>query len=93
MKTLQEYDLEFKPNNIVKSQGLCKLVTQGDDIEEQEEDGWQDAPIIYTQRVPYVSSIEGSCYNDLKYYLQHGTTPNNLNAKQKRVLRLKYLQY
>jgi hypothetical protein len=75
MTTLQEYDLEFKPANIVKGQGLCKLVTQGDDIEEQEEDGWQDEPIMYTQQVPYVPAIEGSCYNDLKYYLQHGTTP------------------
>jgi hypothetical protein len=28
MMTLQEYDLEFKPTNIVKGQGLCKLVTQ-----------------------------------------------------------------
>jgi hypothetical protein len=42
MTSLQEYDLEFKPANIVKGQGLCKLVTQGVDVEEQEEDGWQD---------------------------------------------------
>jgi hypothetical protein len=84
MTTLQEYDLEFKPANIVKGQGLCKLVTQGADIEEQEEDGWQDEPIMYTQQVPYVPAIEGSCYNDLKYYLQYGTTPDHLNAKKKR---------
>jgi hypothetical protein len=48
-RALQEYDLEFKPTNIVKFQGLCKLVTQGVDIEEQEEDGWKDEPIMYTQ--------------------------------------------
>jgi hypothetical protein len=69
MTYLQEYDLEFKPTNIVKGQVLCKLVTQGDDIEEQEEDGWQDESIMYTQHVPYVPAIEGSYYNDLKYYL------------------------
>jgi hypothetical protein len=84
MTTLQEYDLEFKPTNIVKGQGLCKLVTQGDDDEEQEEDGWKDEPTMYTQQVPYVPAIEGSYYNDLKYYLQHGTTPDHLNAKKKR---------
>jgi hypothetical protein len=33
MKDMQEYDLEFKPSNIVKGEGLCKLVTQGVDVE------------------------------------------------------------
>jgi hypothetical protein len=91
MTDLQEYDLEFKLANIVNGQGLCKLVTQGDDVEEQEEDGWKDEQIMYTQQVVYVPSIEESCYNDIKYYLQHGTTPDHLNAKQRRVLRFKYL--
>jgi hypothetical protein len=81
MTTLQEYDLEFKLANVVKGQGLCKLVTQGVDDEEQEEDGWQDEPTMYTQQVPYVLTIEGSYYNDPKYYLQHGTAPDHLNAK------------
>jgi hypothetical protein len=31
MTTLQEYDIEFKLANIVKDQGLCKLVTEGAD--------------------------------------------------------------
>jgi hypothetical protein len=59
MTTLQEYDLEFKPANIVKGQGLCKLVMQGTSDEEQEEDGWKDEPMMYTQQVPYVPTIEG----------------------------------
>jgi len=49
MRSLQEYDLEFKPANIVRGQGLCKLLTQGDDVEEQEEDGCKNEPIMYTQ--------------------------------------------
>jgi hypothetical protein len=80
---LQEYDLEFKPSNIVKGQILCKLVTQGADVEEQEEDGWKYETIMYTQQVPYVPSIEISCYNDLKYYQQYGTTPDHLSVKKK----------
>jgi hypothetical protein len=75
MKTLQEYDLEFKPANIVKGQGLCKLVTQDMGDENQEEDGWKEEPTMYTQQVPYILVVEDSYYNDLKYYLQHGTTP------------------
>jgi hypothetical protein len=50
-------------------------VTQDTNDEEQEEDGWKDEPTMYTQQVPYILAIEGSYYNDLKYYLQHGTTP------------------
>jgi hypothetical protein len=91
--SLQEYDLEFKPTNIIKGQGLCKLVTKEVDAKEQEDDGWKDEQIMYTQQVSYVPTIEGSSYNDIKYYLQHGTTPDHLNAKKRRELRLKYLQY
>jgi len=39
---------------------------------------------MYTQQVAYVPTIEGSYYNDLKYYLQHGKTPDHPNAKQKK---------
>jgi hypothetical protein len=69
------------------------LVTQDIDDEDQEEDGWKEDPTMYTQHDPYIPVVEGSYYNDLKYYLQHGTTPEHLNTKQKRALRLKYLQY
>jgi hypothetical protein len=93
MTSLQEYDLEFKPTNIIKGQGLCKLATGIIDVENQEEDGWQEEPTLYMQQVPYVPSVENYYYNDLKYYLQHGTTPDHLNAKQKRALRMKSTQY
>jgi hypothetical protein len=63
------------------------------DYEDQEEDGWQEEPTLYTQQAPYIPSIENSWYNDLKYYLQHGTAPDHLNAKQRRALRLKSAQY
>ena len=32
--TLQEYDLKFKPASIVKGHGLCKLMTESKDNEE-----------------------------------------------------------
>jgi hypothetical protein len=56
------------------------------DSEDQEEDGWKEEPTLYTQQVPYVPSIENSWYNDLKYYLQHGTLliilmPNKKSTK------------
>ena len=38
MTALQEYDLEFKPTAVVKGQGLCKLMTEGQNIEENSRD-------------------------------------------------------
>ena len=35
---LQEYDLKFKPASIVKGQGLCKLMAEGKDNEENSQD-------------------------------------------------------
>ena len=58
------------------------------DSEDQEEDGWQEESTMYAQHVPYIPTIEGSYYNDLKHYMQHGTPPYHLNAKHKRALRL-----
>jgi hypothetical protein len=49
MISLEEYDLEFKPTKIVKVQHLFKLVTQNKGDENQEEDGWQEEPNMYTQ--------------------------------------------
>jgi hypothetical protein len=85
MTELQEYNLDFKLANNVKGQGLYKLVTQDTNDEYQEEDRWQDEPTMYTHQVPYIPTTEGSYYNDLKYYLQHGTIPNHLNVSFKLV--------
>jgi hypothetical protein len=52
------------------------LETRITDSEDQEEDGWKEEPNLYTQQVPYVPSVENSCYNDLKYYIQHGMNLN-----------------
>lgn len=36
MIVLQEYDLEIKPSNIIRGQGLCKLAVESQDQEEEE---------------------------------------------------------
>jgi hypothetical protein len=68
-------------------------VTQDTGDEDQEEDRMERGTNMYTQQAPYIPIIEGSYYNDLKYYLQHDTTPDHLNDQKKRALRLKSLQY
>ena len=49
--------------------------------------------LLHHPLLPYFPTIEGSYYNVLEYYLQCGTSPNYLNAKQKRALRLKSTKY
>ena len=41
----------------------------------------------------YVLTPKLSWYNDIKYYLNHGTTPQSLEPNKKRVLRLKSTKY
>jgi hypothetical protein len=48
MTSLQEYDLKFKLTDIIKGQGLCKLVTGIIDVGNQEENGWKEEIILYT---------------------------------------------
>jgi hypothetical protein len=59
------------------------------DSENQKEEGWQEEPILYAQQPPYVPTLENSWYNDLKQYLQHGTSPEHLNAKQEKRTEIK----
>ena len=93
---LQEYDLEIKPSKIVRGQGLCKLMVEGNDdemraVEEEKlelEEGISQVAINvnFEQR-------QDSWYADLKQLLITGAPPEGLNPKQKRALRLKAQPY
>jgi len=63
------------------------------DSKNRKEEGWQEKLVLYAQQHPYVSTLRNSWYSDLKQYIQHDTSLEHLNAKQKRVMRLKYAQY
>jgi hypothetical protein len=88
MTSLQEYDLKKTPAQIVRGQGLCKLVV--DSVEEQESQ-------INTSTVNQHNETQVSCtqvvanswYDDIKLYLTYGSTPYHLDHKNKRALRLK----
>ena len=43
--------------------------------------------------VLYIFAAMNSWYNDLKYYLTHKRSPNNLDAQKRQALRLKSSQY
>jgi hypothetical protein len=92
MTSLQEYDLEIKPTQIVRGQGLCKLVVDSVNPPDNEpvlpdETLSDETQIFCTQTMP------NSWYNDIKFYLIHGTTPQHLDPKRRRELRLKYAPF
>jgi hypothetical protein len=88
MTSLQEYDLEIVPAQIVRGQGLCKLVV--DSVEKLESqintstvNQHDEKQISCTQTVP------NSWYENIRFYLLHGTAPRNIDPKNRRALRLK----
>ena len=77
--SLQEYDLEIKPSKHVKGQGLCKLMAEALDLQEDEE-GWENEADMLEREVLYILASTNSWYNDLKYYITQESNPIYLDA-------------
>ena len=79
---MQEYDLEINRAKLVKGQGLCKLIAEALDPQEEEE-GWDNEADMMQREVLYIPTLIDSWYNDLKYYLTHGSIPSHLDARKR----------
>ena len=90
MTALQEYDLEFKLTSIVKGQGLCKLMTEG---QNNEESSWHNEAELHMVDVCPLFTAPDSWYRDLVHYLQEGYFPEHWSPKQRRALHLKSTLY
>ena len=93
LTTFQEYDLEIKLAKLVKGQGLCKIVAEAQDLQMEQEEGWENEVDLMQNEVLYMPTSTNSWYNDMKYYLTHKSSPNHLDSHKKRDLRLKYAEY
>lgn len=93
--TIQEYDVEIKPTNLVRGQGLCKLVAKSQKALHgiPPKSGWENEIEMFSNEMLPFSDEHNSWYNDLKIFLHHGTCPNHLSYKAKRALKLKSSQY
>lgn len=89
LTSLQEYELEINPTQLVKGHGLCKLAEEALDLQEEEEEGWDNEYDMLQREVLYIPALSNSWYNDLKYYLTHGSNPSHLDAVKIKDLRLK----
>ena len=88
--TLQEYDLEFKRTTIIKGQGLCKLMAEG---QNNEDNDWEnEAELHIIDICPIFTALE-SWYRDLVYYLQQGYLLKHWSSKKQRELHLNSNSY
>jgi hypothetical protein len=87
--SLQEYDLEITPAQIVRGQGLCKLVDDSAAGQQEESDtsnlGQRDQSLICCTQNPVIP-----WYDDVRFCLEHGSSPHHLDPAKRRVLRLNY---
>ena len=80
---LQEYDLEFKLATIFKGKGLCKLMTES---QNNEDNNWENEAELHIVDVcPLFTALE-SWYRDLVHYIQEGYLPEHWNPKHRRAL-------
>lgn len=75
-------DLEIKPTKLVCGKGLCQLIVENNQ-EEQERDVSEDLP-----RVLFVSTTN-EWYSNIAYFLTYGECPAHLSFKEKRNIKLK----
>ena len=50
------------------------------DLQKEEEEGWENEVDMLQREVLYIPASTNSWYNDLKYYLIHGSSPSHLDA-------------
>ena len=92
MTALQEYDLEIKPTKIVRGQGLCWLTSQSNDPENQQAD-WEQEEATPTSFVNALETAASDWYDHIIFFLHNGFSPETLDPKKCRALRLKSAPY
>jgi hypothetical protein len=86
--SLQEFDLEITPAQIVRGQGLCKLVVDSE-TEQQEVNDTSHLEQHDQSMICCTQNLVSPWYDDIRHYLQHGSTPHHLDPAKRRALRLK----
>jgi hypothetical protein len=90
MTSLQEYDLEITPAQIVRDQGLCKLVV---DLVEKSESQINTSTVNQHKKISCTQTALNAWYENIRFYLLHGSAPRNLDPKNRKSLRLKFASF
>jgi hypothetical protein len=86
--SLQDYDLEINPAQIVRGQGLCKLVVDLE-IGHQEDSDTSNLGQSDQILVCCAQNLVSPWYGDIRFCHEHGSAPRHLDPSKRRALRLK----
>jgi hypothetical protein len=90
--SLQKFDLEITPAQIVRSQGLCKLVVDSE-IDQKEDNDMSCLERNDQNPICCAQNFVSPWYDDIRHYLQHGSAPRHLDPAKRRALRLKSVSF
>jgi hypothetical protein len=83
---IKEYDLDIKPTESIKGQGLAKMLTESN--EEANKMGKNDQVNVVMSELEH-----NECYFDIIYYLKNLSCLDHLVDHEIRALRLKAMKY
>jgi hypothetical protein len=86
--SLQEYDLEITPAQIVRGQGLCKLVVDSE-IGQQEDSDTSDLEQHDQSLICCTQNLVSPWYDDIRFCLEHGSAPRHLDPRQEKSVETK----
>jgi hypothetical protein len=84
---LQDYDIEIISAQIVRGQGLCKLVVDST-TGQQEENDMSNLGQHNQNAICCAQNSVNPLYDDIKFCLEHGSAPRHLDPTKRRALRL-----
>jgi len=84
----KDYDLNIKLSQIVRGQGLCKLVVDSVNPPDNEP-VLPDETLSHETQICCTQTMPNYWYNDVKFYLIHGNNPQHPDPKRRKELRLK----
>jgi hypothetical protein len=90
--SLQEYNLEITPTQIVRGQGLCKLFADSP-AGQQEESETSNLGQHDQNAICCTQNSVSPWYDDIRFCLKHGSAPRQLNPTKRRALRLKSVSF
>ena len=77
---------------IFRGHGLCHLTAQSKDPENQQTD-WEREEATPTSFVNALETAASEWYDNIKFFIHNGFSPETLDPKKRRALRLKYAPY
>ena len=69
-----------KANKIGKGSRIMKASVESLNLQIKEDEGWDNEVYMLQREVLCMPTSTDSWYNDLKYYLTHGSSPSHLDA-------------